>query len=80
MLQPSFGQSTDLKPIAFSILPIFGEKTVREGEWYLSPSGDSIQITKLQFYLSDIQLELSNGEIISDPQRAHLIDIFEPYN
>lgn len=76
--QTSFGQSTDLKPIAFSILPIFGEKTVREGEWYLSPGGDSIQLTKLQFYLSDIRLELSNGEIVSDPQKAHLVDIFEP--
>lgn len=39
--------------------------------------GDSLQINKLQFYLSDIQVELSNGEIISDPQKAHLIDIFE---
>jgi hypothetical protein len=78
LLQTSFGQSTDLKPIAFSILPVFGKKTVREGEWYLSPSGDSIQLTHLQFYLSDLQLELSNGQIISDPQKAHLIDIFEP--
>jgi hypothetical protein len=76
--QTSFGQSNGLQPTAITILPVFGEKTVREGAWYLSPNGDSIQLTKLQFYWSDIQLELSNGEIISDPQKAHLIDIFEP--
>jgi hypothetical protein len=78
LLQTSFGQSTDLKPLFFSFVPVFGKSPLSEGEWYLSPSGDSIQLTHLQFYLSDLQLELSNGQIISDPQKAHLIDIFEP--
>lgn len=78
LLQTSFGQSTDFKHLAFSLVPVFGNSPLSENKWYLSPSSDSIQLTKLQFYLSDIQLELSNGEIISDPQKAHLIDIFEP--
>lgn len=60
------------------ITPVFGNQPILEEKWYISSNGDSIQFENIRFYLSEIRFEMADGEQIKDPQKAHLIDIFEP--
>jgi hypothetical protein len=60
------------------VLPIFANQMLLEGKWFVSPAGDSLRCTKMRFYLSNLRLQLSNGQVINDPLAAHLIDVFEP--
>ena len=69
----SFTQNLELK-----IIPVFGNASIIENQWYVTHRGDSIQFENIQFYISAIEFETQKGERIKDPQYAHLIDVFEP--
>jgi hypothetical protein len=60
------------------ILPVFGDKPIAEGTWFVSKNGDSIQFDNIRFYLSDIQFEMDDKTVVKDTVKAHLVDVFEP--
>ena len=68
-----FAQNNSLR-----ISLVFGQTPITEDTWFVSANGDSLQFDNIRFYLSAIQFESENGEIINDVKRAHLIDVFEP--
>ena len=68
-----FAQNNQLR-----IALVFGQTPITEDTWFVSANGDSLQFDNIRFYLSAIQFESENGEIINDVKRAHLIDVFEP--
>jgi hypothetical protein len=62
-----------------TILPVFGDKPIGEGQWLMSKRSDSIQFDNIRFYLSNIEFEREDNSIIKDTAIAHLIDVFEPH-
>lgn len=61
-----------------TILPVFGDKPITENTWYITKNGDSIQLDNVRFYMSNIQFETIDNQIVRDNVKAYLIDIFEP--
>jgi hypothetical protein len=61
-----------------TISPVFGDKSITEDTWFVSKKGDSIQFENIRFYLSNIQFETIDNQIVSDVEKAHLVDVFEP--
>ena len=60
------------------ISPVFGDKPITENTWFVSKKGDSIQFDNIRFYLSNIHFETIENQIVSDVEKAHLVDVFEP--
>lgn len=60
------------------ISPVFGDKSITEDTWFVTKNGDSIQFDNIRFYLSDISFETIDNQIFTAPQKAYLIDVFEP--
>jgi hypothetical protein len=60
-----------------TVLPVFGDKPMVEETWFVSKNGDSIQFDNIRFYLSNIQFETIDNQIIKDDEMAHLVDVFE---
>ena len=44
----------------------------------MTKNGDSIQFENIRFYLSDISFETIDNQVFTAPQKAYLIDVFEP--
>jgi hypothetical protein len=61
-----------------TILPVFGDKPISEGTWFVNKNGDSIQFDNIRFYLSNIELIMEDKSIINDTVKAHLVDVFLP--
>jgi hypothetical protein len=61
-----------------TILPVFGDKPITEGTWFVNKNGDSIQFDNIRFYLSTIGFEMDDKTWVNDTSKAHLIDVFEP--
>jgi hypothetical protein len=61
-----------------TISPVFGDKSITEDTWFVSKKGDSIQFENIRFYLSNIQFETIDNQIVGDVEKAHLLDVFEP--
>jgi hypothetical protein len=61
-----------------TILPVFGNNPINEETWFVTKNGDSIQFDNIRFYLSNIQFETIDNQIVSDVEKAHLLDVFEP--
>jgi hypothetical protein len=61
-----------------TILPVFGDKPITEETWFVTKNNDSIQFDNIRFYLSNIQFETIDNQLVSDKEKAHLIDVFEP--
>lgn len=74
---PGYGQNHQ-QLFEIHISPVFASAPLEAGRWYVSTKGDSIQLDQVRFYLSDIKVEWSNGMTVADPEKAHLVDIFEP--
>ena len=49
-----------------------------ENTWYVSSLNDSIQFTKIKFYLTDFQLKSRDSEIQTIENSNFLIDVFKP--
>ncbi|MFM2267709.1 MAG: hypothetical protein RL757_1150 [Bacteroidota bacterium] len=60
-----------------TILPVFDDKIIAEETWFVSKNGDSILFENIRFYLSNFQFEMQDGTTIFDPQKAHLVDVFD---
>jgi|TARA_B110000967_G_C18841121_1_gene539417 hypothetical protein len=67
-----------MPPIKLEITPLFNNQTITEKTWYVSSQKDSIQFTKLKFYLTDFQLKSKEGIIKSIENSNYLIDVFNP--
>jgi len=70
----SFSSST----LEIIITPRFNNKSILETDWYVTPTKDSIQFTKIKFYLTNFKLISNNGEIKVLENSSYLIDIFKP--
>lgn len=73
----SFAQSKR-SAVELSIVPVFGKAPLVAEQWFVSANGDSLQFDNIRFYLSNIRVELRDGQMINDPVSAHLLDVFEP--
>lgn len=63
--------------IAVEILPTFKGKQILKNKWYTTSAGDSIQISKLRFYLTDFELFNIQDKRIPIIKSNHLIDAFD---
>jgi hypothetical protein len=61
-----------------SISPVFGDKPISEDTWFVTKNGDSVQFENIRFYLSNIQFETIDNQLVRDMENAHLVDVFEP--
>jgi hypothetical protein len=61
-----------------SILPVFGDKPITDDAWFVTKNKDSIQFDNICFYISNIQFETVDNQPVSDIEKAHLVDVFEP--
>ncbi|MFT6198118.1 MAG: hypothetical protein ACJAXY_002462 [Nonlabens sp.] len=62
--------------IAIEILPTFKGKQILKNKWYITLLGDSIQISKLRFYLTDFELFNTQDKRLPIPKSTYLIDAF----
>jgi hypothetical protein len=63
--------------VAIEILPIFKGKEILKHKWYITSLGDSIQISKLRFYLTDFELFSTQDKCLPILESNHLIDAFD---
>ena len=64
--------------VKLKITPLFNNQSITKNTWYVSSQKDSIQFTKLKFYLTDFQVKSIKGEINTIDHSNYLIDIFQP--
>jgi hypothetical protein len=64
--------------VKLKITPLFNKQSITKNTWYVSSQKDSIQFTKLKFYLTDFQVKSIKGEINTIDHSNYLIDIFKP--
>lgn len=64
--------------VKLKITPLFNNQSITKNTWYVSSQKDSIQFTKLKFYLTDFQVKSIKGEINTIDHSNYLIDIFKP--
>jgi len=64
--------------VKLKITPLFNNQSITKNTWYVSSQKDSIQFTKLKFYLTDFQVKSIKGEINTIEHSNYLIDIFKP--
>jgi hypothetical protein len=64
--------------IAVEINPTFNDQKIEKNSWYSSEKNDSIQIQKVQFYLTDFIIKTSENNIISIDESNFLVDVFNP--
>jgi hypothetical protein len=55
----------------------FGEEHILKDTWYITETKDSIQISKIKFYLTDFKIESKRGMGQSINNSTHLIDVFD---
>jgi hypothetical protein len=71
----SFQIKIEKKDIQFAIQPSFNkEALVLNKAKYITSKNDTISITTLKFYISNIVLEYENGTEYKEPKSVHLID------
>ena len=74
----SFQIKIEKKDIQFAIQPSFNkEALVLNKAKYITSKNDTISITTLKFYISNIVLEYENGTEYKEPKSVHLIDTEE---
>jgi hypothetical protein len=74
----SFQIKVEKKDIQFVIEPRFDkEDLVLNKAKYITLKKDTISITTLKFYISNVVLEYENGTEYKEPKSVHLIDIEE---
>lgn len=54
------------------------QQLVLNTAWYINEAGDSLQLSKYKYYISNIRLTNTNGEVFTEPESYHLIDQSEP--
>jgi hypothetical protein len=64
--------------ISVSLQPEFGGEQLTDGAWFVTRSGDSVQITAFRCYLSGFSVEYANGSSIAETDSYHLADAFDP--
>ncbi|MGB0864303.1 MAG: MbnP family protein [Saprospiraceae bacterium] len=70
-------QSQGEQEIRIQIEPMYGSKPLELNQTYFLPTGDSLQFSRLRFYLSNFQLLDSNQIAFQESNSFHLIDIEE---
>jgi hypothetical protein len=71
----SFQVKVEKKDIQFIIEPSFNkEALVLNKTKYITLKNDTISITTLKFYISNVVLEYENGIVYKEPKSVHLID------
>ena len=71
----SFQIRVEKKDIQFSVVPSFNNETlVLNGTNYITKKKDTLSITTLKFYISNVVLEYENGATYKEPKSVHLID------
>lgn len=71
----AFGQGND--SIQVKITHTFSSEILLKNHWYVSNHGDSIQFTKLKFYLTDFKILTKDGSEHSISDSNYLIDAFD---
>ncbi len=64
--------------ITLTVKPTFNGKSIKKNYWYITNNKDSIQIKKVQFYLTDVKIKSSENIIFSIDDSNYLIDVFTP--
>lgn len=70
-----FGQEKD--SIQIKLTPTFNSEALLKKQWYVSKSSDSIQLTKLKFYLTDFKILTKDGNEHSISNSNYLVDVFD---
>lgn len=71
----SFQIKVEKKDIQFSVEPSFNkEALVLNKNKYITEKNDTLSITTLKFYISNVELEYENGSVYKEPKSIHLID------
>jgi hypothetical protein len=68
-----FAQENYLK---IEINPFFKTKVLEKKSWYVSKNNDSLQFTKIKFYLTDFKILTKEGKIKQLPNSDFLVGIF----
>jgi hypothetical protein len=72
----SFQTTSKDKVVYISFLPMFQDKAlVLNNEKYITEKNDTVMISTLKFYVSNITLEGSNGEVFKENKSVHLLNI-----
>lgn len=64
------------KRLHIIIRPQFSSERVAENTWYVTQNNDSIQFSKLRFYLTNFEIEKKDGTRYSIPDSNFLVDVF----
>ena len=71
----SFQIKVEKKDIQFSVTPSFNNETlVLNSTTYITKKKDTLSITTLKFYISNVVIEYENGTAYKEPKSVHLID------
>jgi len=68
-----FAQGNHLK---IEINPFFKTKVLEKNSWYVSNNNDSLQFSKIKFYLTDFKILTKEGKIKQLPNSDFLVSIF----
>jgi len=68
-----FAQGNHLK---IEINPFFKTKVLKKDSWYVSKNNDSLQFSKIKFYLTDFKILTKEGKTKQLPNSDFLVSIF----
>ena len=73
--ESSYGQgtATDMEII---VQPVFEGMNIEKDTWYITNNQDSIQISRLRWYMTDLHFTDKNDELLTTSSH-HLLDVFD---
>lgn len=64
----------DLGKIAVDVSPAFGSEELQYSKYYLNAAGDSVNVTRFAYYVSNVVFVKSDGSAFAEPESYHLLD------
>ncbi len=65
---------TQLGQVVIDVTPTFGSEDLQYSKYYLNAAGDSVNVTKFAYYISNVVLVKSDGSTYTEPESYHLLD------
>lgn len=74
----SYGQ--DIEVVSLNVNAYFDNEVLLKDTWYKTQVGDSIQVEKLRFYLTDVSFIYVNKAVVTIPDSYYLVDVLKGTN
>jgi hypothetical protein len=60
--------------VAVDVSPAFGSEDLQYSKYYFNAAGDSVNVTRFAYYVSNVVFVKSDGSSFAEPESYHLLD------